>query len=116
MTRPYKFLPGFSLLFLLCGCAVSQAPAAPQPLSPPALSADDIVQLQQQFYKQGYAAGRRYQKMLDQQQAAPAPAPVAPAAADAPAAPAQLAVQPAPPPGESYSPKGPAKPVATPLN
>lgn len=121
-------------------------PPAPQPLAAPALSAADIRQAEQHAYWQGYAAGRRYQKQQDAQNTpdAPSPAPVvvspdtaAPTAAPAPtvatAAGTQLAatpipsapapapaastpVQPLPPPVDSYSPKGPARPVATPLN
>jgi hypothetical protein len=119
-------------------------PPAPQPLAAPALSAADIRQAEQHAYWQGYAAGRRYQKQQDAQNTpdAPSPAPVvvspdtaAPTAAPtvataagtqlaatpipsapAPAPAASTPVQPLPPPVDSYSPKGPARPVATPLN
>jgi hypothetical protein len=136
MTWLCKPLLSAVALALLAGCAASVQPAqpAPQPLTQPMLSAADIRAAEQHAYWAGYAAGRRYQKQQDTQTAldqgtqsspTPAAAPPAPApptsappttAAVTAAPPAAVPVQPIPPPPDSYVPKGPAQPVATPMN
>lgn len=117
MTWQCKLPLGLAVLALVSGCASSPPPSppAPQPLAPPPLSAADIAKAEQHAYWSGYAAGRRYQKKLDAQTSASTQDAPSPAAAGPPA-PAPVPVQPAPPPAESYAAKGPAKPVATPLN
>ena len=105
---------------LLTGCAAPALPpeaaAAPQPLAQPALSAADIHKAEQHAYWSGFAAGRRYQKQQDAQTADAAPSATPPAVGPPATPPASAPVQPLPPPPDSYSAKGPALPVAAPLN
>lgn len=113
MAWQCKLSLGLAVLTLLSGCASSPPPApAPHVLTPPPLSAADIAKAEQHAYWAGYAAGRRYQKQQDEQDTPDAPSP----AAAMPPAGAPVQAQPAPPAAESYAPKGPAQPVATPLN
>jgi hypothetical protein len=116
MTWQCKLPLGLAILALVAGCASSPPPPLPppQPLSPPPLSADELHKLQQHAYWSGYAAGRRYQKQQDAKATPDTPGAPTPATLDQ--APPPAPVPPAPPPAESYSAKGPAKPVATPLN
>jgi hypothetical protein len=131
MTWPCKLPLWPAALALLSGCTASAPlpplPPAPRPLAQPLLSAADIRQAERHAYWLGYAAGRRYQKQQNTPDApGPAAVPVAatpPAAATAaipvaaaPALPAREPLQPMPPPVDSYVPKGPAQPVATPVN
>jgi hypothetical protein len=125
MTRPCKLPLWTASLVLLSNCAANIPPPPPPPPQPlalaqPAVSAADIRKAQQQAYWSGYAAGRRYEKQQNAPDA-PTPAPAAPQlATEAPTpavpVPAAVPVQPIPPPAESYSAKGPARPVATPVN
>jgi hypothetical protein len=128
MTRTCKLPFGAAALALLTCCAASfpppPPPPAPRPLAQPAPSAADIQQAEQHAYWSGYAAGRRYEKEQnaqntpDAQSAASAAAPELAVATPMPVAapPASVPVQPVPPPADSYAAKGPARPVATPLN
>lgn len=117
MTWQCKLPLGLALLALLSGCASNPPPSPlPQQLAPPPLSAADISKAEQHAYAAGYAAGRRYQKSQDAQNPPGAPAPGLTTDAPPAAPPPPVPVQPAPPPAERYSAKGPAKPVATPLN
>jgi hypothetical protein len=129
MTRPCKLPLWTASLVLLASCvANTPAPprplAPPQPLAPPKVSAADIRNAEQRSYWSGYAAGRRYEQQ-QQQNAQPTPEIPGPAplalpdvvvATPAATAPAPVPAQPIPPPPDSYSAKGPARPVATPVN
>lgn len=117
MTWQNKLSLGLAAMALLSGCDGGPPPPAPAPqlLAPPPLSAADIAKAEQHAYATGYAAGRHYQKLQDAHDNSPDPASPAPTAPPSPAM-APVPVQPAPPPAESYAPKGPAQPVATPLN
>jgi hypothetical protein len=145
MTWPCKSLLWTAALALLAGCVSAPLPPPPPPLVPqqlasPLLSAADVRRAEQHAYWAGYAAGRRYQTQQDAQNTPDAPspasvpdaalpqitvppvtdtstAPLAVTAIPAAAAPPAVApLQPMPPPVDSYSPKGPAQPVATPVN
>lgn len=115
MTRQFTLPLSLLTLALLAGCNANlpAPPPAPRPLAQPILSAADLHKAEQRAYAVGYTAGRNYQKQLDS--SAPA-ATGAPATAAVVQAPPTAPVQPAPPPAETYSPKGPAKPVATPVD
>jgi hypothetical protein len=103
---------------LLTACSPSSTlPASlppPQPL--PALS---LIQAEQKGYSEGLAAGERIQARRDraaeaakEKQTAPQPTGNGASAIPAVAAPLLPAVAPQPPPEFSYSPAGPAIPVA----
>jgi hypothetical protein len=121
MTWQCKLPLYLAALALLTGCVPPvplPPPAAPRTLAQPVLSAADIREAEQNAYWSGFAAGRRCQKQQDAQTAADAPA--TPPAAPSVAPPATPLVQPDPPfaplPTDGYAPKGPAQPVATPLD
>lgn len=117
MTRQCKPLLWTAALALLTGCATPPLPPpGPRPL------AADIHRAEQHAYWLGYGAGRRYQKQQDAQNTPdapsppPAPAAVPPDATPPVPPPAAQPLQPVPPPVDSYSANGPARPVATPVN
>ncbi len=111
-----RILPVFSLAALLAGCAA-------QPVSHPLpdTTVNDLQATAHAAYRQGFEAGRRYQREVDwrrqeaskaatlKQPPAPPPPPPPEAATTAPAAPQAL---PAPlSPSSSYTTSGPAQPL-----
>jgi hypothetical protein len=115
-----------SLTALLGGCAATLPPARPPTSIVPDITAADLKRAAQVAYDQGFAAGRRYQRKHDQEDAgagqsegAPPNAQASAPTGNAPICPPQTqAQQPAPvpipplPPSSSYTTSGPAQPLS----